>query len=173
MRALCVSFPTNVKYAFWFCRKVAFSSVWQSVSHYSISGGPYARAYVKLAAQGFQLHWQSAPVDKQGKAKKSSKTKFTCPECGQNAWAKPDALLLCGECYEEGQRTICLLVAEPAPCFFVWYDTLSQPLSLPLNLRKALARCRLTLWSTACRACLRLTIACSGVATCCVLRNRP
>jgi SprT-like family len=84
----------------------------QSVSHYSISGGPYARAYVKLAAQGFQLHWQSAPVDKQGKAKKSSKTKFTCPECGQNAWAKPDALLLCGECSAEGQRPICLVVAE-------------------------------------------------------------
>jgi predicted RNA-binding Zn-ribbon protein involved in translation (DUF1610 family) len=84
----------------------------QSVSHYSISGGPYARAYGKLAAQGFQLHWQSAPRDKQGKAKKASKTKFTCPECGQNAWAKPDALLLCGECSAEGHRPICLVVAE-------------------------------------------------------------
>jgi predicted RNA-binding Zn-ribbon protein involved in translation (DUF1610 family) len=36
-------------------------------------------------------------------AKKASKIKFTCPECGQNAWAKPDALLLCGACYEDGE----------------------------------------------------------------------
>src|ERR1700722_4610563 len=36
---------------------------------------------------------QSAPAGQQAKAKKARKTKFTCPECGQNAWAKPDALL--------------------------------------------------------------------------------
>ena len=47
--------------------------------------------------RGFQLHWQSAPAGQQAKAKKASKTKFTCPDCGQNAWAKPDALLICGD----------------------------------------------------------------------------
>jgi len=83
----------------------------QSVTHYIIPGGCYAKAYAKLAAQGFQLHWQSVPVDKQASAKKSSKTKFTCPECGLNAWAKPDAHLICGECYDNGQGDMCHMVA--------------------------------------------------------------
>ena len=83
----------------------------QSVSHYILPGGRYAKAYAKLAAQGFQLHWQSVPASQQAKAKKSSKTKFTCPECGLNAWAKPDAHLICGECYDDGQGHICLMVA--------------------------------------------------------------
>jgi hypothetical protein len=86
----------------------------QSVTHYIIPGGTYAKAYAKLKARGFQLHWQSAPQGKQAKAKKASKTKFTCPECGQNAWAKPDALLICGNCYEGGDGEICLMLAEPA-----------------------------------------------------------
>jgi hypothetical protein len=30
-----------------------------------------------------------------------SKTKFTCPVCGLNAWAKPDAALICGNCFED------------------------------------------------------------------------
>jgi hypothetical protein len=73
----------------------------QSVTHYIIPGGRYSQAYAKLADRGFQLHWQSLPVVS---AKKSSKTKFTCPECGQNAWAKPDAQLICGVCSNEGQE---------------------------------------------------------------------
>jgi hypothetical protein len=48
------------------------------------------------------------------KAKKASKTKFTCPDCGQNAWANPDALLICGTCYEDGEGEICLMRAEPS-----------------------------------------------------------
>jgi hypothetical protein len=27
--------------------------------------------------------------------------KYTCPTCGQNAWAKPEASLVCGDCQEE------------------------------------------------------------------------
>jgi hypothetical protein len=86
----------------------------QSVAHYIIPGGPYAKAYAKLKARGFQLHWQSVPAGKQAKAKRASKTKFTCSECGQNAWAKPDTLLICGNCYEDGEGDICLMLAEPA-----------------------------------------------------------
>jgi len=37
------------------------------------------------------------PADEQ----RESKTKFTCPKCGQNAWAKPDATLICGVCATE------------------------------------------------------------------------
>jgi len=83
----------------------------QSVTHYIVAGGRYAQAYVKLKAQSFQLHWQSAPAGSAAKAKKASKTKFTCTECGQNAWAKPDALLACYACYEETGDTV-LMLAE-------------------------------------------------------------
>jgi hypothetical protein len=45
-----------------------------------------------------QAREQLATLDT--KAKERSKTKFTCPSCGQNAWAKPDAALICGTCEE-------------------------------------------------------------------------
>ena len=43
--------------------------------------------------------------------KRASKTKFTCPECGQNAWAKPDALLLCGVSLAE-HKQLQVMLAE-------------------------------------------------------------
>lgn len=74
----------------------------QSVTHFVISGGKYARAYAKLKAKGLKLRWESpAPMPAEAKAKSESKTKYTCPECGQNAWAKPDAVLICGACFED------------------------------------------------------------------------
>jgi predicted SprT family Zn-dependent metalloprotease len=74
----------------------------QSVTHFVISSGPYARAYAKLRAKGIKLRWESpAPMPAEAKAKAESKTKYTCPECGQNAWAKPDAVLICGACFED------------------------------------------------------------------------
>jgi len=30
------------------------------------------------------------------------------------AWAKPDALLICGNCYDDGEGEICLMIATPA-----------------------------------------------------------
>jgi predicted SprT family Zn-dependent metalloprotease len=85
----------------------------QSVTHTIVAGGAYARAYAKLKAKGLRLDWQSAPEGKEAKAKKASKTKFTCPDCGQNAWAKPDALLICGTCYDDGEGDVCVMLAEP------------------------------------------------------------
>ncbi|NGZ96229.1 MAG: sprT domain-containing protein [Nitrospira sp. WS110] len=79
----------------------------QSMAHYIIPDGRYAKAYAQLKARGFQLQWQSAAV----KVKDASKTKFTCPECGQNAWAKPDAQLGCYDCYEDTKKLI-LMLAE-------------------------------------------------------------
>jgi predicted SprT family Zn-dependent metalloprotease len=84
----------------------------QRVTHYIIKGGPYAKAYATLKAKGLTLHWQSAPFSKEAKAKKSSKHKFTCPDCQQNAWAKPEAELICGACYAEDEDNIVLMVAE-------------------------------------------------------------
>ncbi len=77
----------------------------QHVTHFVVKGGPYALAYAKLSKQGLKLRWESpAPPMATTKAKAGSKTKYTCPECGQNAWAKPDALLICGDCFEEDPR---------------------------------------------------------------------
>jgi hypothetical protein len=69
---------------------------------------------VKLAATGFQLRWQSLSEDPSRTAKRASKTKYTCPECEQNAWAKSDALLICGRCYEEDDGEIHLMIPESA-----------------------------------------------------------
>ena len=81
----------------------------QAVSHYIISEGRFAIAYVKLAESGLQLHWQSNQAV--GSTKITSKRKFTCPECGQNAWAKPSGRLICGECFNNVGGDISYMVA--------------------------------------------------------------
>jgi predicted SprT family Zn-dependent metalloprotease len=87
----------------------------QSITHYIIEGGAYAKAYARLKARGFRLHWQSAPAEEGTRAnKKASKTKYTCPECGQNAWAKPNALLICGVCYDQDNSSISRMTPQAA-----------------------------------------------------------
>ena len=44
---------------------------------------------------------------KTARKKAASKTKYTCPGCGLNAWAKPDVSIICSGCDAE-------LVAEAA-----------------------------------------------------------
>lgn len=73
----------------------------QRVSHYVAPGGAFAHACTALVAEGFvvpyvELWGEGEQATRRKKA--ASKTKYTCPECDLNAWAKPDALLLCGEC---------------------------------------------------------------------------
>lgn len=71
------------------------------MGHYILPDGAYARAHKKLALTGFALNWQSQQANGVERAKKqASKTKYTCPDCGTNAWAKPDTLLICGGCFE-------------------------------------------------------------------------
>ena len=82
----------------------------QAVTHFILLEGRFAKAYATLASSGFQLHWQSIPAS--GGKTKSSKWKFTCPECGQNAWAKPGAALICGQCFKSGEGEIRNMVPE-------------------------------------------------------------
>jgi predicted SprT family Zn-dependent metalloprotease len=84
----------------------------QRMSHYILPGGNFANAYATLAARDFHLHWQSVPVSAHARGKKASKTKYSCPKCGQNAWAKPDALLICGVCSNEGQGKMRFMLAK-------------------------------------------------------------
>lgn len=83
-------------------------------SHYVIEGGVFAQAFAKLEATGFKLRWQSRPfdADPERKKKAASKTKYTCPDCGVNAWAKPETALICGECYNDGEGDICMMEAD-------------------------------------------------------------
>ena len=85
----------------------------QAMSHYVLPEGRYAGAFAKLADSGLQLHWQS--VQAVGGAKITSKRKFTCPECRQNAWAKPGARLICEECFKNGEGEIRFMVPERLP----------------------------------------------------------
>jgi hypothetical protein len=73
----------------------------QKVSHYIAAGGPFAAACAELAGQGVAVSYVDLwgeEGEKTRRKKAASKTKYTCPSCGLNAWVKPDVVLLCGEC---------------------------------------------------------------------------
>jgi hypothetical protein len=71
----------------------------QSMTHYIMDGAPFDRAADTLLATGFQLRWQSYGFnEEEGRGKVATRTKYTCPECGLNAWARPSANLVCGDC---------------------------------------------------------------------------
>lgn len=76
----------------------------QRVSHYIETGGAFAVACAALTAEqgaivAYVELWSEGDGAKR-KAKAASKTKYTCPSCGVNAWAKPGVRLTCGECEE-------------------------------------------------------------------------
>lgn len=87
------------------------AEVGQRVSHYIVAGGRFAQAFAALKAKGFRLDWESTTLSKEAKAKVASKSKFTCPHCDQNAWAKPDAHLICGACYGDDETIVDMLAA--------------------------------------------------------------
>ena len=68
----------------------------QHMTHYVLPGNRFAVAAQELIAQGFKLNWQS-PENLRGSTK-TTRAKFTCPNCQQHAWAKPSARLMCGDC---------------------------------------------------------------------------
>jgi hypothetical protein len=71
----------------------------QRMTHYTIVGGLFAGACEELLADGVKLEWQSREWSAGRKGKtRNSKTRYTCLRCGLNAWAKPDARLICGDC---------------------------------------------------------------------------
>ena len=75
----------------------------QHMSHYGVAGGPFAQACTDLLAEGCVISWRDrARAQAHGKGKTAGKggvrTKYTCQNCGLNAWAKADVVLLCGAC---------------------------------------------------------------------------
>jgi len=76
----------------------------QKMTHLIDENGHFARAVSKLLAEHPAiLYSDRSENDAARKKKAASKTKYTCPDCGLNAWAKPDARLICGTCQEPMQ----------------------------------------------------------------------
>jgi predicted SprT family Zn-dependent metalloprotease len=73
----------------------------QHMSHYIIMGGQFEAAATELTFLNVTA-WSSAKGVETTKPKSVSKVKYTCGNCGQNAWAKPDAQLVCGDCSDVG-----------------------------------------------------------------------
>jgi SprT-like family len=77
----------------------------QKMSHYIEEGGRFDKACAVYLAAGDAILYHDRAGDedatKTRRKKAASKTKFTCPACEQNAWAKPDAHLTCTDCGEE------------------------------------------------------------------------
>jgi len=82
--------------------KVGGKEKGQQMMHYIIAGGAFDQWFQKWESLGLKLQWQSfSDIEKEkGKKKTVSKVKYTCPDCNQNAWAKPNAKLVCGNCEE-------------------------------------------------------------------------
>lgn len=75
----------------------------QQMSHYVVPGGNFDRASQKLISTGFDVVWAEAITEKSGSTKSPApknkgRVSWRCPCCQLKAWAKPSALLMCGEC---------------------------------------------------------------------------
>jgi hypothetical protein len=77
----------------------------QKMQQLIAQGGRFHQAYISLMALHPAILYSDRARDEDEKRKKklASKTKYTCPTCGLNAWAKPAAPLLCGDCHEPMQ----------------------------------------------------------------------
>ena len=84
------------------------------MAHYIVDGGPFSKAFADLAASGWKLNLESTKVLGQPRGRES-KVKFTCPDCAQNVWGKPDTYVLCGSCLETTDRLIRMMSAQPEP----------------------------------------------------------
>lgn len=88
-------------------------STGQKMTHYIDPNGSYQAALTAfnethVTEWGSIAHITSAAA----KSKTPSKVKYTCSECQQNAWAKPAAKLLCGECSSIEDGVIITMDAE-------------------------------------------------------------
>jgi predicted SprT family Zn-dependent metalloprotease len=71
----------------------------QRMTHYTVTGSLFDSACKELLKDGLRVEWQSREWSPLARGKRqSSKTKYTCPRCGLNAWARPNVRLVCGEC---------------------------------------------------------------------------
>ena len=63
-----------------------------------IEEGAFDKACRALLKNGFKLSWADKFGDNVRPEKPVGRIKYTCEDCGLNAWAKPKVSLVCGEC---------------------------------------------------------------------------
>ena len=72
----------------------------QRMDHYIDEHGTFSHAANEILENGPVVQHQDQVDDATRKKKAASKTKYSCPTCDLNAWAKPEANLWCGDCEE-------------------------------------------------------------------------
>lgn len=72
-----------------------------SCSHTVKEDGAFAKAWADLEAAGWSLDVMGLKGLKKASTAGKNKVKYTCPECGTNAWGKPELRVICGDCDEE------------------------------------------------------------------------
>ncbi len=71
----------------------------QQMADYIEPGGPFEAALAELLEGGFLIPWLSIDTTPPPKeAKPSTRAKFTCCQCGANAWGKPVLRIHCADC---------------------------------------------------------------------------
>ena len=75
------------------------------VSHYIVKGGKFDVAFAHFSSKNDMTLFGDIVTASKKEKGKTSKFKFVCPECGQNAWAKITAKLICGDCDETMSET--------------------------------------------------------------------
>jgi hypothetical protein len=73
----------------------------QNMTHYIKQGGLFDVKCKALIADGYTLPYIERLEEREAIAKLqkgASKTKYSCPDCSVNAWAKPGTRLICGDC---------------------------------------------------------------------------
>jgi len=71
----------------------------QRVTHEVATGGAFDLACDEFMRRSVHLPYvENVPDVASGDRRAASKTRFTCDGCGQHAWAKPTAALMCGAC---------------------------------------------------------------------------
>ena len=73
------------------------------MSHYIVAGGTFENVCVELVGSGREIAYVEVWHDESGK-KAASKTKYACPTCGVNAWAKPNVSIVCGNAKKQWRQ---------------------------------------------------------------------
>ena len=72
--------------------------VGQRMTHYIEAGGAFDGACQELLDEGWQFPLARVAEVRGGAARKPTRVKFTCAECGAAAWGKPSLNIMCGDC---------------------------------------------------------------------------
>ena len=76
----------------------------QHMMDYIAKGGRFDRACTSFLTLGYNLSFHDLTDEPEG-GQRQNKTKFTCPDCGCNAWGKPDLNIRCEDCRKKMEGT--------------------------------------------------------------------